>query len=64
MFAIFANVLFFFKGFVFLLQLFFSLCQFLSHADCTFAAELTITLYIIRYGCRKKEGVGALKCEI
>ena len=45
MFAIFANVLFFFKGFVFLLQLFFSLCQFLSQPDCSFAAELTITLY-------------------
>ncbi len=25
--------------------LFFFLCQFLTHPDCTFAAELTITLY-------------------
>ena len=25
------------------------LCQFLSQLDCTFAAELTITLYSIRY---------------
>ena len=43
---------------------FFSLCQFLTHPDCTFAAEITITLYIIRYEGRKKEGVESLKCEI
>lgn len=35
---------------------FFSLCQFLSQPDCSFAAEITITLYIIRYECRKKKG--------
>ena len=29
---------------------------FLTHPDCTFAAEITITLYIIRYECRKKKG--------
>lgn len=40
------------------------LCQFLTHPDCTFATELIIILSIIRYGCRKKEGVEALKCEI
>ena len=40
------------------------LCQFLTHPDCTFATELTIILSIIRYGCRKKEGVESLKCEI
>ena len=40
------------------------LCQFLTHPDCTFATELTIILSIIRYGCRKKEGVESLRCEI
>lgn len=43
---------------------FFFLCQFLSHPDCTFAAEITITLYIIRYEGWKKEGVESLKSEI
>mgnify|MGYP003429682317 CR=1 FL=1 len=40
------------------------LCQILTHPDCTFATELTIILSIIRYGCRKKEGVESLRCEI
>ena len=43
---------------------FFFLCQFLTHPDCSFAAEITITLYIIRYEGRKKEGVESLKSEI
>lgn len=41
-----------------------SYVSFLTHPDCSFAAEITITLYIIRYEGRKKEGVESLKCEI
>ena len=48
-------ILYFIFNFIFPLYFFFSLC---------FAAELTITLYNLRYECRKKEGVESLKCEI
>ena len=63
-FTMFTNVFSFFKVIVFLFHLFFFLCQFLTHLVCTFAAEITITLYIIRYEGRKKEGVESLKSEI
>ena len=42
---------------------FFSLCQFLTHPDCSFAAELTITLYN-KVRMQKEEGLGVPENKI
>ena len=42
---------------------FFSLCQFLTHPDCSFAAELTITLYN-KVWMQKEEGLGVPENKI